>query len=69
MNKLPRDLNGKELARALQRLGYGRARQSADHLRLTTQANGEHHVTIPDHRPLRRERSTASSAMWPGIMA
>jgi predicted RNA binding protein YcfA (HicA-like mRNA interferase family) len=53
MSKLPREIDGKELARALQRLGYARVRQSADHLRLRTQENGEHHVTVPDHRPLK----------------
>jgi predicted RNA binding protein YcfA (HicA-like mRNA interferase family) len=53
MAKLPRDIDGKELARALQRLGYAHARQSGDHLRLTTHQNGEHHLTVPDHRPLK----------------
>jgi len=23
------------------------------HIRLTTQLNGEHHVTVPDHNPLK----------------
>jgi predicted RNA binding protein YcfA (HicA-like mRNA interferase family) len=53
MAKLPRGINGKRLALALQRLGYARARRSGDHLRLTTHENGEHHVTVPDHRPLK----------------
>ena len=53
MAKLPRYLDGKELARALQRLGYARVRQSTDHMRLRTQENGEHPITIPDHRPLK----------------
>jgi len=28
-------------------------RQAGSHMRLTTTMNGEHHVTIPRHRPLR----------------
>lgn len=51
--KIPRDLNGGELARALGRLGYEVTRQSGSHIRLTTERGGTHHVTIPDHRPLR----------------
>jgi predicted RNA binding protein YcfA (HicA-like mRNA interferase family) len=51
--RLPRDLSGDELARALARLGYVITRQSGSHLRLTTVERGEHHVTIPRHRNLR----------------
>jgi len=51
--KLPRDLDGRALARALRSLGYEVTRQTGSHLRLTTQQGGEHHVTIPDHTPLR----------------
>ncbi len=51
--KLPRDLGGEELAQALARLGYGITRQTGSHLRLTTTLRGEHHVTIPRHKPLR----------------
>ncbi|UCH61508.1 MAG: type II toxin-antitoxin system HicA family toxin [Anaerolineales bacterium] len=28
-------------------------RQTGSHLRLTTQLNGEHHITIPQHKDLR----------------
>lgn len=51
--KLPRDLSGRELARALERLGYTITRQTGSHLRLTTHQQGEHHLTIPDHTSLR----------------
>jgi len=51
--KLPRDLDGRTLAHALRPLGYEVTRQTGSHLRLTTQREGEHHVTIPDHAPLR----------------
>ena len=51
--KLPRDLSGRELAKALQALGYRVTRQTGSHLRLTTTERGEHHVTVPDHDSLR----------------
>ena len=51
--RLPRDLSGPDLARALRVLGYRITRQTGSHLRLTTTRGGEHHVTIPNHDPLR----------------
>lgn len=51
--KLPRDISGRELANALTRLGYSINRQTGSHIRMTTQQRGEHHVTIPDHDPLK----------------
>ncbi len=53
MTKLPRDLGGEELAALLRRHGYEVTRQTGSHLRLTTLKNGEHHITIPRHQPLR----------------
>ena len=50
--KLPRDLDGRGLARALRSLGYEITRQNGSHMRLTTQEGGEHHITIPNHSPL-----------------
>lgn len=47
--RLPRDLSGRDLARALRQYGYVVTRETGSHLRLTTQQGGEHHVTIPDH--------------------
>lgn len=52
--RLPRDLSGTELARALSRYGYEVTRQSGSHLRLTRQAGGaSQHLTIPAHGSLR----------------
>lgn len=51
--KLPRDGSGARLGRALARLGYGLVRQRGSHLRYTTQQGVTHHVTIPDHSPLK----------------
>lgn len=42
--KLPRDLAGRELVRALGKaFGYQVTRETGSHLRLTTQAGGQHH--------------------------
>jgi predicted RNA binding protein YcfA (HicA-like mRNA interferase family) len=51
--KTPRDLSGLELAKALRKLGYVVTRQSGSHLRVTTQAEGEHHEVIPNHSPIK----------------
>ncbi len=52
--KLPRDLAGRELSRALEKkFGYQVTRETGSHLRLTTQVGGQHHLTIPDHDNLR----------------
>ena len=51
--RLPRDLSGRELARALSRFGYAVTRQTGSHIRLTTMVGGGHHLTIPDHQALR----------------
>lgn len=51
--RLPRDVEGDDLAARLGRVGYRVTRQSGSHIRLTTNSNGEHHVTVPAHSPLR----------------
>jgi len=51
--RLPRDLSGRDLAKALGRLGYQISRQTGSHIRLTTYRKGEHHITIPDHSSMR----------------
>ena len=51
--KLPRDIGGLDLAKALKRYGYEITRQTGSHLRLTTHQGGEHHITIPSHGSLR----------------
>jgi predicted RNA binding protein YcfA (HicA-like mRNA interferase family) len=51
--KLPRDVSGPELAKALSALGYRTTRQTGSHVRLTTTEHGEHHITIPSHAELR----------------
>lgn len=51
--RIPRDLSGQQLIRLLKSVGYIPTRQSGSHIRLTTQKNGEHHITIPDHDPIK----------------
>ena len=51
--RLPRDLSGANLVKRLGRFGYGIARQTGSHMRLTSTVHGEHHITIPNHDPLR----------------
>lgn len=51
--RLPRDVSGQGLAQVLQVLGYRVTRQTGSHLRVTTHEHGEHHLTIPQHTPLR----------------
>jgi len=49
----PKDIGGKELAKLLAHYGYETTRQTGSHIRLTTNQNGEHYITIPAHKPLR----------------
>jgi len=51
--KIPRDLSDKELIKALACLGYEVTRQTGSHIRLTTQRDGEHNITIPAHNPIK----------------
>ncbi|MGA2749393.1 MAG: type II toxin-antitoxin system HicA family toxin [Verrucomicrobiota bacterium] len=51
--KIPRDLSGAELVKALRRVGYETNRQTGSHIRLVTTERGQHHVTIPNHNPIK----------------
>lgn len=51
--RIPRDIGASNLIRALRILGYERVRQDGSHIRLTTAVGGTHHVTVPNHRPLK----------------
>lgn len=51
--KVPRDLSGFALAKALAKAGYQVTRQSGSHIRLTAQSPTQHHVTVPAHDPLK----------------
>lgn len=51
--RLPRNVSGADLVKALKGLGYETSRQTGSHIRLTTHENGTHNVTIPNHDPVR----------------
>ncbi len=51
--KIPRDLSGLALIKYLKPYGYIVTRQTGSHIRLTTELNGQHHITIPHHDPLK----------------
>jgi len=51
--KLPRNLTGAQLIKALEQLGYQPSRQAGSHVRLTCLLPQEHHLTVPLHDPLR----------------
>jgi predicted RNA binding protein YcfA (HicA-like mRNA interferase family) len=53
MTKLPRNLAGSDIIKSLKKLGYIPTRQVGSHIRLTTQEKGIHHITIPDHSPIK----------------
>jgi predicted RNA binding protein YcfA (HicA-like mRNA interferase family) len=51
--KLPRDIDGPSLVKALEVLGYQAIRQKGSHIRVTTQRDGENHEVIPFHHPIK----------------
>jgi predicted RNA binding protein YcfA (HicA-like mRNA interferase family) len=51
--KIPRNLSAQDLIKALQKYQDIVDRQKESHIRLTTSTNGQHHITIPNHDPLR----------------
>jgi len=51
--KLPRDIDARQLVKALATLGYRVARQTGSHIRLTCIAPESHSVTVPNHSPLK----------------
>ncbi len=51
--KTPRSVSATGLIKKLKPLGYEVTRQSGSHIRLTTEQKGRHHITVPNHDPLR----------------
>jgi predicted RNA binding protein YcfA (HicA-like mRNA interferase family) len=51
--KIPRDLSGKDLIKLFKKYGYEVTRQKGSHIRLTKQGANEHHITVPDHSPVK----------------
>lgn len=51
--KLPRSLSATELIKALRIYQYSVERQKGSHIRLVTTLSAEHHITIPNHDPIK----------------
>lgn len=52
--RIPRDITGQELLKLLRKhYEYEKVRQVGSHIRATTQKNGEHPITVPDHNPIK----------------
>ncbi len=51
--RLPRDVAASDLIKASEKFGYRVTHQTGSHIRLTTSVHGEHHITIPNHAPIR----------------
>jgi predicted RNA binding protein YcfA (HicA-like mRNA interferase family) len=51
--KTPRDISVKDIIKARTVYGYLPTRQNRSHIRITTQQNGEHHLAIPNHNPIK----------------
>jgi predicted RNA binding protein YcfA (HicA-like mRNA interferase family) len=51
--RLPRDIDGPRLVKALSVLGYEPTRQKGSHIRVTTRRDGENHEVIPWHHPIK----------------
>lgn len=51
--KMPRSVSGTDLVKALKRLGYEQTRQTGSHIRLSLQQTTQHHLTIPNHDPIK----------------
>lgn len=51
--KLPRNISARELIKSLSKIGYDISRQKGSHIRLTCKFPNVHHVTIPDHNPIK----------------
>ena len=51
--KIPRDVDGPQLVKALRILGYAVDRQKGSHIRVTPQQNGGNHEVVPHHHPIK----------------
>jgi predicted RNA binding protein YcfA (HicA-like mRNA interferase family) len=51
--KLARDISATELIKSVSVYQYVINRQKGSHSRLATLLNGEHHITIPNHDPIK----------------
>jgi predicted RNA binding protein YcfA (HicA-like mRNA interferase family) len=51
--KLPRNVSAREIVKSLGKIGYEVTRQKGSHIRLTCNFPNVHHITIPNHDPIK----------------
>lgn len=51
--KIPRNVSAREFIKSLRKIGYEVSRQKGSHIRLTCSFPKTHHVTIPNHDPIK----------------
>ena len=51
--RIPTDITGNDLIKLLKPFGYTIIRQSGSHIRIQTNINGEHSLTVPNHNPIK----------------
>ena len=51
--KIPRDISGEDLIKLVKPYGYSVTRQTGSHIWLSTEQNGQHHITVSHHDPLK----------------
>lgn len=51
--KTPRSLSATELIKLLKIYDYQIVSQRGSHIKITTHKNGEHHLAIPNHDPIK----------------
>ena len=51
--KTPCDVSGKDLVKTLKAYNYEVTGQNGSHIKVTTEQNGQHHVAIPNHNPIK----------------
>jgi predicted RNA binding protein YcfA (HicA-like mRNA interferase family) len=51
--KSPRSLSAKELIKLLKIYGYEVVSQKGSHIKVTTTHNGQNHLAIPNHDPIK----------------
>jgi predicted RNA binding protein YcfA (HicA-like mRNA interferase family) len=52
--KFPRNISARELIKSLGKIGYEISRQRGSHIRLTCNFPKTHHITIPNHDPIKK---------------
>lgn len=51
--RIPRNIDGETLVKLLKKLDYFVVRQKGSHIRLSNNKEPQHHITIPNHNPIK----------------